>query len=167
MGTWVRACPANATSPMRSDLRARTNSIAVCFATSMRFAGAKSSACMLPEISTASTMEMPSLRISLCAAPTRGPAAATIHAPGQALLRVEAVMGGGDRLRQRGPHAPDGTGGNGFGLSGGEPAGVGDLTFQWNLRCRFENAGPPASLRDPRDQQPDRHRRGDQGRYRS
>src|SRR5207253_8264783 len=54
MGTWVSACPANATSPMRSEVRARTNSIAVCLATSMRFAGAKSSACMLPEMSTRS-----------------------------------------------------------------------------------------------------------------
>src|ERR1041384_3199045 len=69
MGTWVSAWPANATSPMRSEVRARTNSIAVCLATSMRFAGAKSSACMLPEMSTASTLDIPSLRGSLRAAP--------------------------------------------------------------------------------------------------
>src|SRR5467141_234873 len=88
MGTCVSACPANATRPMRSDVRARTNSIAVCLATSMRFAGAKSSACILPEISTASTMEIPSLRDSLRAAPIRGPAAAMIQAPRQALRSV-------------------------------------------------------------------------------
>src|SRR6266480_4352803 len=39
MGTWVSACPAKATSPIRSEDRARTNSVAVRRATSSRLAG--------------------------------------------------------------------------------------------------------------------------------
>src|SRR5216117_1331486 len=64
MGTWVSACPANATSPIRSEERARTNSVAVRRATSSRLFGEKSSASMLLEISSARTIEMPSLRSS-------------------------------------------------------------------------------------------------------
>src|SRR5256885_9685608 len=64
---------------MRSDFRARTKSIAVCLATSMRLAGAKSSDSMLLERSIASTIEIPSLRAWARADPTRGPAAATIR----------------------------------------------------------------------------------------
>src|SRR5438552_3477768 len=62
----------------------------------MRFAGAKSSASMLLDMSMASTIEMPSLRLSLLAAPTRGPAAATIQAPRHALRSVT-----GSRATQR------------------------------------------------------------------
>ena len=83
MGTWVSACPAKATSPIRSEDRARTNSVAVRRATSSRLAGEKSSASMLLEISTANTIEIPSLRSSARADPRRGPAAATIHAARQ------------------------------------------------------------------------------------
>src|SRR5919201_374328 len=73
---------------MRSDVRARTNSIAVCLATSMRLAGAKSSASMLLDMSMARTIEMPSLWLSDRADPRRGPAAATIHAPRHTLRSV-------------------------------------------------------------------------------
>src|SRR5881409_3280261 len=73
---------------MRSDFRARTKSIAVCLATSMRLAGAKSSDSMLLERSIASTIEIPSLRAWARADPTRGPAAATIQAPRHRLRSV-------------------------------------------------------------------------------
>src|ERR1700675_89614 len=58
---------------MRSELRARTKSIAVCFATSMRLDGAKSSDSMLLDTSTHSTIEIPSVRTSVRAAPRRRP----------------------------------------------------------------------------------------------
>src|ERR1044072_9444541 len=73
MGTCVSACPANATRPMRSEDRARTNSVAVRRATSSRLAGEKSSASMLLEISTASTIEIPSLGSSARAPPRARP----------------------------------------------------------------------------------------------
>src|SRR6266705_3287273 len=73
---------------MRSDRRARTKSIAVALATSIRFAGAKSSASMLLDRSTHSTIEMPSLRASILAEPSRGPAAAKTQAPRQTLRSV-------------------------------------------------------------------------------
>src|SRR6267143_390409 len=64
---------------MRSEERARTNSVAVRRATSSRLAGEKSSASMLLEISRARTIEIPSLRSSARADPRRGPAERGTH----------------------------------------------------------------------------------------
>jgi len=97
----VSACAAKATTPIRSDVRACTKSIAVCFATSIRFAGAKSSDSMLLDTSMHSTIEIPSPRVARRADPSRGPAAAMIQAARHTLRSVT-----GRRAIQRRSAAP-------------------------------------------------------------
>src|SRR6185437_6973621 len=45
---------------------------------------------------------------------------------------------------------PDRPRGDGFGLPGGEPPRVGDLTFQWNWRCRLAGPGSTPPRGHPR-----------------
>src|SRR5213080_4632240 len=111
---------------MRSDFRARTNSIAVCLATSMRLAGAKSSASILLDMSMPSTMEMPSLCVSERADPMRGPAAATIHAPRHTLRSVtgrRAIQSRSAAATTTGATRPGRAGGRAGRSSGGELLG--------------------------------------------
>src|SRR5439155_6209325 len=56
----------------------------------------------------------------------------------QAFGRIERRVRLGYRARQCGPETPDRPGGDGLWLPGGEPPGVGDLTFQWDWTCRPE-----------------------------
>ena len=77
-GTCVSASPANATIPIRSDVRRAMNCLTVAFATSIRLFGLKSSASIELDKSIAITMLMPSLVCVSTCAPERGRASATM-----------------------------------------------------------------------------------------
>jgi hypothetical protein len=91
IGTRVSASPAKATRPIRSNSRAAMKEMDCSLATSSRLEGAKSSASIELETSTASTIAMPSLVVSSDEIPYSGPAAAMIHAARVSVRRAAGV----------------------------------------------------------------------------
>lgn len=79
-GARVRAVPPKTVSPIRSAGRRETKSRATRLATSSRFFGWKSSAPMLPEMSSAIWMSIPSVVASSQAYPSCGRASARTRA---------------------------------------------------------------------------------------